>query len=502
MRQYWPDSQADQGMQGCCNVLATLKVLVLTFQLLSAVIDENGNWQHGADPMDLAPEIQEGDKEAAIDLSQQPPEKLFRLLAWELMKEDKRLEHKYLKFNEFQDIMDLSCHDRLLYIIKITMDSAEEITAYNNNITGTAGLYWLLHKFPDENSWIWLLTTSHEWLLRRVNIYLSKLAMLALDRQTCLTSDFRAVLMDAPVRWKRLSGDWNALVWNGLAFGLYGDVTSWREMDNETGKMDNGPGGAPPNVTWSENLIFGNMWSTSLQKWFEAYANVVMHAARQELPRILAMETPEGASTARRMHHQDDAGMFASFEYLRRVNFGQWALDKGLMRGLIRHVWQPQYGDAEPMTVGDFGAGGGQYSTWMNETGLITAFAFDGSPRATEITGGKVQELNLVQEFKLWRTFDWILCLEVAEHIPKQFSTTLLQNLKQHARRGLIISWSSDWEGIGHVNCLPEEEFYATVQRETGFVLDLEATEVVRKGCEIDYIGRGVAVFRASKGIE
>jgi hypothetical protein len=484
-------------MTGFCHVAATLKVLSVTLHSLTAVIDENGQWQQGGDPLDLAPEIRESDREAAIDLSQQPPEKLFRLLAWELMKEDKRPQNNFMKFGEFQDIMDLTCHDRLLYIMKITMETSEEITDYHNNITGTSGLYWLLHKFPDENSWIWLLTTSHERLLRNVNLYLSKLAALTLDKQTCISSEFRAILMDAALKWKRLSGDWNALVWNGLAFGLYGDVTSWRDTDNETGKTEDGPGGDPPNVTWSENLIFGNMWSTSLQKWFEAHANLLLHSVRQELPRIVNMEQSSG--TARRMHHQDDAGMFASFEYLRRVNFGQWALDKGLLRGLIRHVWQPQYGDADHITVGDFGAGGGQYSTWMNETGLLKAFAFDGSPRATEITGGKVQEINLVQEFQLWRTFDWVLCLEVAEHIPKEFSTNLIQNLKRHARKGLIISWSSDWEGIGHVNCLSEEEFYETIQRETGFVLDLKATEVVRKNCEIDYIGRGVAIFRATE---
>merc|ERR1719335_304587 len=153
------------------------------------------------------------------------------------------------------------------------------------------------------------------------------------------------------------------------------------------------------------------MWASSLQKWFEHHANVILNAIRQELPRV-AMEQQQlavggGAAAQRRAHHQDDAGMFASFEYLRRHVFGQWALDKGLLRGLIRHVWQPSYGDAEPLSVGDFGAGGGQYDKWLNETGLVRAFAFDGSPRASEITGGAVQEINLIDDVQLWRTFDW-----------------------------------------------------------------------------------------------
>lgn len=44
-----------------------------------------------------------------------------------------------------------------------------------------------------------------------------------------------------------------------------------------------------------------------------------------------------------------------------------------------------------------------------------------------------------------------ILCLEVGEHVPKPFAPTLLANLKRHATKGLVMSWSDDWEGIGHV---------------------------------------------------
>merc|ERR1712157_483135 len=198
-----------------------------------------------------------------------------------------------------------------------------------------------------------------------------------------------------------------------------------------------------------------------------------------------------------RLHHQDEHGSFVTYEFLRRKVFRQWAIDKGLLRGLIRHVWKPGFGDSKPIAVADFGAGGGHYSTWMNETGLIQAFAFDGTPEADVLTGGVVQEINLVRDMHLWRTFDWVLCLEVGEHIPKQFSSDLLRNLRRHAVHGLVMSWSDDWEGIGHVNCLKREDFVSFVQSETGFVLDDVATQVVKDSCEIDYIARTIAVFRA-----
>jgi len=202
--------------------------------------------------------------------------------------------------------------------------------------------------------------------------------------------------------------------------------------------------------------------------------------------------------SAARMHHQDEQGMFVPYEYMRRKAFNQWALDKGLLRALIRNVWQPGYADSDAIfTVGDFGAGGGQYSTWLNETGLLQAFAFDGTRLASKITNGAVSVINLIEDTHLWRVFDWVMCLEVGEHIPQQYATTLLRNLRRHATKGLVMSWSDDWEGIGHINCLSQDDFVALVQRETGLHFDAAATQVVKQGCEIDYIGRTIAVFRA-----
>ena len=36
---------------------------------------------------------------------------------------------------------------------------------------------------------------------------------------------------------------------------------------------------------------------------------------------------------------------------------------------------------------------------------------------------------------------DWVLCLEVAEHIPRAFEERLLANLDSHNRRGIVMSW-------------------------------------------------------------
>merc|ERR1712086_369901 len=115
--------------------------------------------------------------------------------------------------------------------------------------------------------------------------------------------------------------------------------------------------------------------------WFDDYTMKLVGALNSAMPKIEAMRDGQGEET--RLHHQDDQGMFVPYESLRRQVFKQWALDKGLLRGLIRHVLQPPYDSKEKMSLADLGAGGGQYSSWLNETGLIDSFAFDGSKQTT-----------------------------------------------------------------------------------------------------------------------
>ncbi|KAK7004452.1 hypothetical protein BgiMline_005973, partial [Biomphalaria glabrata] len=38
--------------------------------------------------------------------------------------------------------------------------------------------------------------------------------------------------------------------------------------------------------------------------------------------------------------------------------------------------------------------------------------------------------------------YDWILSIEVAEHIPAKFEEIYLDNLVRHAREGIILSWA------------------------------------------------------------
>jgi hypothetical protein len=464
--------------------------LLFFFSFAAAVVDESGRYQKGVDITALAPpEISEADRNASIDLSKQPPEKLFRLLAFELLKEEKRPAERRLGIQEFQSLTELGCKEKLLLLTKDTLDLSDEMRIFHVNMTGNAGLYWLLHDYPQEHSWVWLITVSQERVMRKVSNHFTRAVASALDDPSgCLTPNFRTSLMNSVASWKKIHGDYVALLWNAVAFGVLGDVTSWREVDDETNMAEDGPGGPPPNVSWSENLIFGNMWVSSVQKWLEIHAQELGSSAWEEISDIDNGVAKQKAAAFVRWHRSRD-GVLSSFEYLRRHMYGGWPLDKGLLRGLLRHVWRPGYGDSARVSVGDFGAGGGRYSEWLNDTGLVESFAFDAVLSVSDISGGRVLEVDLSKPIKLWRSFDWILCLGMSATSVSSFQT-LLQNIRDHARHGVIFS-SNDGSG--------EEDLVASIERETSFRLDRKATMVVREGCELNELAKTVNIFRASR---
>merc|ERR1712241_1088781 len=69
-------------------------------------------------------------------------------------------------------------------------------------------------------------------------------------------------------------------------------------------------------------------------------------------------------------------------------------------------------------------------------------------------TDGRVRTQRLDEPFDLGRKFNWVLCLEVAEHIPRESEPVLLGNIRRHAANGLVLSWS-EHASDAHPNARP-----------------------------------------------
>ena len=122
--------------------------------------------------------------------------------------------------------------------------------------------------------------------------------------------------------------------------------------------------------------------------------------------------------------------------------------------------------------------------------------AYDGAPFSEETTGGAVHYLDLAVP-QLWlERYDWVVCLEVIEHIPVEFESTVLDNVIRPATLGIVLSWALPTQpGANHVNARPGE-YVENELRRRGLTLDSDATQRLRNGSELSWFQQNIVVYR------
>merc|ERR1719223_359055 len=108
-------------------------------------------------------------------------------------------------------------------------------------------------------------------------------------------------------------------------------------------------------------------------------------AAKQAGQRSSRPGPPLPAYSAR----DPDGTTLSTIEVLRRNAFEEWDLHKPALRALLRHLLP------RDSHVADFCAGSGQAAEFLNDTGLVTAYAFDGSPNIQLLSKGAVEHIGL-----------------------------------------------------------------------------------------------------------
>jgi len=166
-------------------------------------------------------------------------------------------------------------------------------------------------------------------------------------------------------------------------------------------------------------------------------------------------------------------------------------MDRGLVAALAK-----QFAGG---SVLELGAGKGCYSAALRRAGLPSVRAIDGAPGVAEMTGGLVHTADLTSELQLGAA-DWVLCLEVAEHVPRAFEERLLANWDRHNRRGIVMSWSDNAGGNGHVN-LRSNEWVVKRMADMGYAQDKQAEETLRRSVtDIHWFRTTLMVFTKKAG--
>ena len=145
-------------------------------------------------------------------------------------------------------------------------------------------------------------------------------------------------------------------------------------------------------------------------------------------------------------------------------------------------------------SVADFGCGAGAYVNYFISQ-QIEAFGCDGNPHTEELSGGSCKVIDLTEDFDLNKKFDWVLSLEVGEHIPRKYQKTYLNNLDKHADKGIILSWAVPRQlGIGHVN-LRTNEYVKNIFSKLGYKNNQALEDKLRKISTLEWFENTIMVF-------
>jgi hypothetical protein len=132
------------------------------------------------------------------------------------------------------------------------------------------------------------------------------------------------------------------------------------------------------------------------------------------------------------------------------------------------------------ISVSDFGAGVGQYGVYLKSRipGLIYQ-AYDGAGDIESYTNGFVKYSDFTQPLDLPVT-EWVLSLEVGEHIPSKYEGIFIRNLHRHNCRGLILSWGVlGQDGENHIN-LHSNTYIMNIFHSLGYLRDFELEAKLR----------------------
>ena len=145
--------------------------------------------------------------------------------------------------------------------------------------------------------------------------------------------------------------------------------------------------------------------------------------------------------------------------------------------------------------IHDFGCGNGNYLKYLKDNNFEKLIGYEGEVPNRKVFDNIIQQ-NLTDEFKVEKGN--VICLEVGEHIPKQYQDVFLNNICNACDDTLIISWAIRGQtGLCHVNCLNYDEIKPLIENK-GFELFEKESLIARShiGNNCDWFKNSLYVFK------
>jgi hypothetical protein len=139
-----------------------------------------------------------------------------------------------------------------------------------------------------------------------------------------------------------------------------------------------------------------------------------------------------------------------------------------------------------------------QYGRYFKSRDARFAYeAVDGALNVASFTSGFVQWADLTLPLHTARgaPADWVLCLEVGEHLPAQYEEGFLDNVDAHNRCGAILSWAVEGQaGKGHVN-MHNNDYVINAMTKRGYTYDAATSMAGRDVAELPWMKNTFMLF-------
>ena len=178
------------------------------------------------------------------------------------------------------------------------------------------------------------------------------------------------------------------------------------------------------------------------------------------------------------------------------LEFGIWKHNSGALHGYDSKLSDKLVQIFNTNTVVDLGCGMGHYVDNLRNNN-IECDGYDGNPNTVELIKGVCNIINLAFKFNLAKKYNWVLCLEVGEHIPEEYEKTFIENIHSHNINGIVLSWGIPGQtGYGHVNCKSNEYVKNIFVNELNYTNDIILENELRESATFGWFKNSITVFK------
>jgi len=150
-----------------------------------------------------------------------------------------------------------------------------------------------------------------------------------------------------------------------------------------------------------------------------------------------------------------------------------------------------------PIKAADVGCGDGWYCSMLKNYGWPEVHGYEGTPDIKDL--GIYDDITIVDLTKhrvVDIDYDFVLCLEVGEHIPPVHEETFINNIDRFGSKDLVLSWAipGQYSASGHVNNKPNDYIINKFVGK-GFKFNKKNTYYLRQHCHFKHFRNTVMVF-------